>query len=767
MKTTAMSLVVLGLAVISASASGAEPPKPAPAAEPPQAAPAQPAAAFKSVFFQRDVMPLVTRLGCNSVQCHGAPLGKGGMPLAMFGGDAEEDYETIVKDQRGTRINRMDPARSLLLLKVSGGIPHGDPQADHGYMVPAPQKIPPGSADYKTLLAWIEQGAPYNDEKLPKLACVQVLPQEQVLQKGQTQQLAVSAVYSDGTKQDVTRLAIFQSTDTKVASVDADGKVKAEEFGAAVIVATFLRQSGVVRLRVPQPLAAPFADVPANNKIDELVFANLKALGFPPSEVAADDVFLRRVFFDAIGTPPTPDEARAFLADKDPQKRSKLIDRLLEREEFADFAATKWRDLLRIKAEDPISLWPKACETYYRWVRDSIAQNKPYDQFARELITGSGSDFRDGPCNYVRAVPERDPRTLGEATALLFLGARLSCARCHAHPVENWGRDDDLGMAAFFSQVKIKFTSEWKEQIVCRDPDRVLLHPRTGKAVAVKPLGAAALEGDPQTDPRRKFADWLTAPQNPWFAKNIVNRIWFWLMGRGIVHEPDDLRSTNPPENPALLEYLEKELVVHRYDLKHIYRLVLNSKTYQLSSEPTPLNQKDGAHFSHYRAKRLTAEQILDALSQITEQPQNFRQFRRPNTAPDTSIPPDVKAAQIAEASESSLLAAMFGRPERGTAMERERADDLNPMHVQFLVNSSAIEDSMWNSPRLQRLLKDKKSDTETVDELFLLALARFPKEAEQKKMLEYLTAEKNDRGRAIHDILWSLLNANEFLLNH
>ena len=248
-------------------------------------------------------------------------------------------------------------------------------------------------------------------------------------------------------------------------------------------------------------------------------------------------------------------------------------------------------------------------------MRDSIAENKPYDQFARELVTGSGSNFRDGPANYVRAVPKRDPRTLGEATALLFLGARLSCARCHAHPVENWGRDDDLGMAAFFSQVKIKFTSEWKEQIVYRDPERVLLHPRTGKAVALKPLDAAALEGDPgKADPRRKFADWLTAPQNPWFAKNIVNRIWFWLMGRGIVHEPDDLRPTNPPENPALLEYLEKELVGHRYDLKHIYRLVLNSKTYQLSSEPTGLNEKDGAHFSHYRAKRLTAEQILDAL---------------------------------------------------------------------------------------------------------------------------------------------------------
>ena len=281
--------------------------------------------------------------------------------------------------------------------------------------------------------------APFGDERLPKLVAVEVVAPQSVVQKGQTQQLVVTAVYSDGTKKDVTRLAVFQSTDATVAAVDADGKVKAEEFGSAAICAIYLRQAGVVRVQIPQPLATPFPAVQANNKIDELVLANLKALGFPPSEVAADEVFLRRVFFDVIGVPPTPDEARAFLADNDPQKRSKLIDRLLEREEFADFAATKWRDLLRIKAEEPISLWPKACETYYRWVRESIAENKPYDQFARELLTGSGSNFRDGPANYVRAVPERDPRTLGEATALLFLGARLSCARCHAHPVRELG----------------------------------------------------------------------------------------------------------------------------------------------------------------------------------------------------------------------------------------------------------------------------------------------------------------------------------------
>jgi DNA primase len=272
---------------------------------------------------------------------------------------------------------------------------------------------------------------------------------------------------------------------------------------------------------------------------------------------------------------------------------------------------------------------------------------------------------------------------------------------------------------------------------------------------------------DQGADPRRKLADWLTAPDNPWFAKNVVNRIWFWLLGRGIVHEPDDLRPTNPPENPALLEYLEKELISHRYDLKHIYRLVLNSKTYQLSSEPNPLNEKDVAHFSHYQAKRLTAEQILDALSQITESPGRFRVFKRPNTAPDTAIPADVKAAQIAEASESSLLAAMFGRPERATGLERERAADVGAFHVQFLVNSNELEWSLGESPRIQRFFTAKKSDAEIVEEVFLAALSRFPKEAEKQKILQHFTQEKNNRNQAVNDLFWAVLNTDEFLLNH
>ena len=740
MTTRVVSVMVLGLAFWAfTSASGAEPA----------------AAASNSVVFLRDVMPWINRLGCNSVKCHGAPLGQGGMALSLFGGDPEEDYETLAKAERAMRIDRMEPAKSLLLLKATATIPHT-----------GGQKIPPGSPQYRTLLSWIEHGAPLGDEKLPALVAVRAAPAEQVLKKGQTQPLTVTAVFSDGSQTDVTRLASYLSTDAKAAAVDAEGNVKAEDFGQCAIVASYLRQSALARFSIPQPLESPFPVVPPNNKIDELVLANLKTLGFPPSEPAADEVFLRRVYLDVIGTLPTPDEARAFLADTDAQKRSKLIDRLLERKEFADFWALKWGDLLKIKAEEPINLWPKAAETYHRWVRDSIAENKPYDRFVRELLTSNGSSFRVGPANYVRAVPNRDSRTVGEATALVFLGARLTCARCHGHPVENWGLDDDLGMAAFFAQVATKLTGEWKEQIVYRDSDRVLRHPRSGRVVRPKPLGAAAMELDPGADPRRKLADWLTAPDNPWFAKNLVNRVWFWLLGRGIVHEPDDLRPTNPPENPALLEYLEKEFVGHRYDVKHVYRLVLNSKTYQFSSRPTALNEKDSAHFSHYQARRMTAEQILDSLSQITEWPRRFRVFNRPNTAPTTTIPSDVKAAEIAEASENSLLAAMFGRPDRATGQERERAADLGAFHVQFFVNSSEVEWSVSESPRIRRMLTAKKTDPEIVDEVFLAALSRFPKESEKRKFVEYLAQEKN-RGQAVNDLFWAVLNTNEFLLNH
>jgi hypothetical protein len=708
-----------------------------------------------TVFYKRDIMPLVSRLGCNSVQCHGSFWGKGGLQLSLFAGDPEEDYASFAKAERGARINRLEPAKSALLLKATGAIPHG-----------GEQRIKPDSTEYKTLLAWIEQGAAYWDDRLPSLAAVKVAPAEQVLAKGQTQPVAVTAIFSDDTQQDVSNLASFLSTDKKVVSLDAAGKAKAEDFGLSYVVASYLGRSATTRIVVPQPLVSPFPAIAPNNKIDVLVLANLQALGLPPAELCSDQVFLRRVFLDVIGTLPTPEETRAFLADADAQKRSKLIDRLLERDEFAGYWAMKWADILRIKAEDPVSLWPKGAESYYQWVYESIARNKPYDQFARELLTATGSNFRSGPANFFRAVGKRDPRNMGDSAALVFLGTRLSCAGCHGHPTESWGLADSLGMAACFAQVKFKLTGEWKEEIVYRDAKQELRHPTTGEVVAPRPLDAPPLVVEPGVDPRRKFADWLTAPENPWFAKNIVNRIWYWLLGRGIVHEPDDLRSTNPPENPALLAHLEKELVAHRYDLKHVYRLILNSKTYQSSSVPHRLSQHDTAHFSHYEARRLGAEELIDALAQVTESPRGqFGQYLRRTLSPITSFPADVRAVQVSDGSADCASVALFGRPSRATGFENERAADVDAAHVAYLANSPELASAIGGSPRIQRLLKEKKSDAEIIDEIFLAALARLPKEAEKQAFVEHLVKNKNNRAYAVFNIMWAVLNTNEFLL--
>jgi len=706
-----------------------------------------------SVYFSQDVMPLLGKLGCNQMACHGSQVGKGGFRLSMFGGDPEYDYEALTRLAGGRRVNQVEPQKSLMLLKATGAIPHQ-----------GAQKLQVGSKEYEMLASWIAQGVPWSDEQLPKLVSLKVAAGEQVLQKGQTQQLLATAVYADGSEKDITRLAAFTPTDAKVVVVEGDGRIKAENYGQAAVVASYLRRCSVVRVLVPQPLPGPFPAVAANNKVDELVFANLKKLGIPPADLCTDHVFLRRVYLDTIGTLPTPSEARAFLADSDAQKRSKLIDRLLERDEFADFWTLKWGDLLRIKSEYPVNLWPKAAQTYYRWVRESIAKNKPYDQFVRELVTASGSNFRNGAVNFSRAVPKKDAQTLAESAALVFMGARIGCARCHGHPLENCNLDDDLGMAAFFAKVSYKQTQEWKEEIVYSNPKRDFRHPKTRDLVKPKFLGGDVLELDKEEDPRVKFADWLVSPQNPWFAKNIVNRVWFWLLGRGIVHEPDDLRPTNPPENPELLAYLEQELVGQKYDLKHVYRLILNSRTYQLASRPGPGSEQDVAHFSHYQAKRLGAEQLLDAVDQITEASETFAS-RIPE--PYTRLPPGYRATQLPDANIEAPFLELFGRPPRDTPYETERSAEISLWHALYFVNSNELENKVNNGQRIKRLIKEAKSDADIVDEFYLAGLSRLPNEEEKRKVLDYISERKNAREQAIRDILWAILNTKEFLFNH
>jgi hypothetical protein len=501
--------------------------------------------------------------------------------------------------------------------------------------------------------------------------------------------------------------------------------------------------------------------------VDELIAAGLVSAGVPASEICSDNDFLRRVYLDVIGMLPTPDEARAFVADKDPLKRTKLIDRLLARDEFADYWAMQWGDLLRIKSEYPVRVWPKGVQAYHRWVRESIASAKPYDRFVREMLVSSGSNFRDGPANFYRAVNTKDPQTFAEQAALVFMGARLSCSRCHAHPTEKWTLDDDLGMAAFFAQVRFKNTSEWKEEIVYLDPDAVLRNPTTKKVVKAKFLGGPEVELASGEDARARFADWLISPDNPWFAANAVNRIWARLMGRGIVNEPDDLRPGNRPSHPELLAFLARDFAARGYDMRHVYRTILNSQAYQRSSRANDQNRGDLTHYSHYLTRRLGAEQLLDALSQVT---QTSEVFASSIPEPFTRLPRDMRAVQIADGSITTPFLDLFGRPPRDTAYERDRCNDTSVRQALHLLNSSDLERKVTGSERIKRLLNEKKTDREIIDEFYLAALSRHPTQSEQEKLMTYLSAgagKDRSRPQALQDVLWAIVNTQEFLFNH
>jgi hypothetical protein len=494
------------------------------------------------------------------------------------------------------------------------------------------------------------------------------------------------------------------------------------------------------------------ADLKPQGKIDQLVFQRLKQLGIEPAPVCADAVFVRRVYLDVIGTLPTAEEAKAFLSDKSPDKRSALIDRLLERKEFADYWAMKWSDLLRVKSEFPINLWPNAVQAYHRWIRASIQENLPYDRFVREMLTANGSNFRVPQVNFYRALQSREPTAIAQTVALTFMGVRPE-----ALPKERWA-----GMAVFFSQIEYKQTGEWKEEIVEFDPAKASASATAKPVEAVFPDGTPAHLA-PGQDPRRVFADWLISPKNPWFTRNVVNRVWSWLLGRGIVHEPDDLRPDNPPSNPELLAHLEQELVAAHYDLKHIYRLILNSKTYQLSSIPTTDNPEGVANFASYPLRRLEAEVLIDALCQITGTTEEYSSLI---PEPFTYIPEGQRSVTLADGSITSSFLELFGRPSRDTGLESERNNRPTAAQRLHLLNSSHIQRKITSGPKLRELIQSKKKPREAAEEIYLTILSRRPTQEELKTMKEYATS--GDKGKQPgRDLVWALVNSSEFLYRH
>jgi hypothetical protein len=704
--------------------------------------------------FLTDVIPVLTKAGCNQGACHGAANGKGGFKLSLLGYDPDLDYMALTRWGRGRRINRCEPERSLILRKPTFRVRHG-----------GGRRFDVGSPEYRVLRDWIAGGAPGPSPREPQVARLEVIPAERTLAVGQTQRFIVRAHYSDGTQRDVTGQTLFTASDETTAAVDPSGEAKVVGPGEGAVVIRYRGLVATARVVSPfgvrysvfgvrstdQPTQTPITEYRIPSPIDRLVFQKLGALGLEPAAPCSDADFVRRAYLDAIGVLPSADEARAFLWSRDPEKREKLIDALLERPEYVDFWTMKWADLLRCSRR---SLTDKGMYSFYRWIRQSVAANKPWDQFARELLLARGSGFAEGPANYFRIAGK--PEELAETTSQLFLGVRIQCARCHNHPYERWTQNQYYQLAAFFARVKMKKGDTPEERDVYLAADGEVQHPKSGKAMVPTALDAAPLPADYRGDRRHALVEWLTSPQNPYFAHEIVNRVWRHFMGRGLVEPVDDLRATNPPSNPALFDWLAQDLVQHGYDLKYLIRAIMRSRTYQLSAQPAPGSERDNRYYSHFGLKRLGAEQLLDAIATATGVPEKFSDF-----------PAGTRAAQLPDTEIPSYFLDVFGRPARQITCECERTSDPTIAQVLHLMNSPEVGEKLTSKTgRIAALLAAHLPPRRIVDELYLASVSRFPTLEESRAAIQALTAAP-DRQKAAEDLLWVLLNSKEFLFNH
>jgi Protein of unknown function (DUF1549)/Protein of unknown function (DUF1553) len=719
---------------------------------------------LRPVHFGNDVVPILAKLGCNSGGCHGKASGQNGFKLSVFGFDPAADFDAIVKEARGRRIFPASPERSLFLLKPTAQLPHG-----------GGKRLEIDSPDYQTLLEWIRQGTPLGDEAAPQLMALRVVPPERVLGVESEQQILTTAIYSDGSERDVTTAAGYTTNSEVVAEVNQSGVVRTGRVpGEAAITVRYMGQVSAAQLQVPRAVVSnSFSAPPINNRVDELVWAKLRKLGITPSELSDDATFLRRLFVDTLGTLPTSDEVRTFLSDPSLDKRGHAIDAVLAREEYAAYWAIKWADILLI---DRNKLGERGAYEFHRWLREQFAQNRPYDQWVRELITSTGDTSRNGPVNFYRAL--RSPEDVTKAVSQAFLGVRLECAQCHHHPFERWGQADFYGLAGFFGGMARKAIQADRPNTPT-DPGgpELIYHAGLGETripyfntiVETRPPGgwltaANVSDGrEPSTpagrlpmlstdDPRVHLAQWLTAPDNPWFARLVANRIWKNFNGRGLVDPEDDLRSTNPATNAPLLDYLAQYLTGHKYDLKALMRLILNSRTYQLSSVPNELNKDDVQNFSHYAVKRLPAEVLLDAISDVTGVPEQF-----------TGRPPGTRAIQLWDNRLPSYFLEIFGRPERNSPCECGRSSEPTMAQALHLMNASEVMGKIAHETgRVSKVLEMGLSEEGVVNELCLAALGR-PAGDREQSIAKRLFADGVNDG-AVQDFLWTLLNSYEFV---
>ena len=706
--------------------------------------------------FRQHVIPVLTKKGCNSGPCHGAAGGKNGLKLTLRGYDPAADYDVLTREAGARRISLADPASSLFLLKPTMTVPHG-----------GGRRVAVDSLEYQVLSEWVAAGAPGPSDADPEVVGLEVYPRAATLEPDAKQRLVVRAKYSNGRTEDVSRWARYTSTDAAVAEVSDGGVVTMLGRGEAAITVAYATSVLYARLTVPHDneiSEEDFGRLTVNNYIDELVVEKLRKLRIAPSEQAGDSAFLRRAYLDAVGTLPSAEEVEDFLADDSADKRRRLIDRLLESPEYADYWAYKWSDLLLVSTNSNLlnrtALWD-----FYNWIRDSVAENKPWDQFAKDIFASAGSSRENGALNYF--VLHKNTIELAENTTQAFMGQTLMCARCHNHPLEKWTQVQYYRFANLFTRIGIKTGDEPGDSVIFQKDFGDISHPRMRRPLPPTPLEGEELPLDSEEDRKLHLAKWLTSEANPYFARNIVSRVWANFFARGLVVPADDLRATNPTSNEKLFDALVADLVESGYDVKHLIRRIMNSGTYQLSSTPNASNQYDDKYYSKYQVKRLPAEVILDAMSSITGQDSKFEDY-----------PAGMRALQLPDIQVESEFLESFGRPLRLVCDVQERSADPSIAQALHVINGETLNGKLRaEGNNITSFLDLGLSDRKILDHLFLSAFSRYPNESEKQSILGELgkaraeRAAKRARGKArresIEDLMWALLTKKEFLFNH
>jgi hypothetical protein len=706
----------------------------------------------RRVSYSLDVVPIISKAGCNMGACHASQYGKGGFKLSVFGYEPTQDYAAIVRDRSQRRVNFLEPEQSLLLKKPTLQVPHG-----------GGRRMKVGSTEYNTLAAWIAAGAPGPSAGEPEVTRIAVTPTRRISVPGGKQQLRVDAFYSDGTSRDVTALAKFDSMDEGVLSITRDGLATINGKGQAPALVRYEGQAATCLFMVPYSAQVKLAGWKNQNFVDELAVAKFRELGIEPSGLCSDGTFLRRACFDATGTQPTLAATRAFLSSKDPEKRTRLVDSLLgltgnpqldvHNDAYAAWWTLKWSDLIRNQSND---LGEQGMWAFHNWLSESFRSNKPFDRFVKELVTAKGSIYSVGPANFFRV--NSNPQDCAESTAQLFLGVRLGCAKCHHHPFEKYGQDDYYAFASYFARVGSKPSQEFglfgRESVVMVRAQGEMSNPRTGRLLKPKPLDGSA-DDDP-LDRRAALARWLTSPKNEYFAKSVVNRYTSYLLGHGLVDPVDDLRATNPPSNPELMNALAKHFVNSGFDLKQLLRVLMTSRLYQLDSQPTPANDADRRFYSHFNVKRLSAEALLDAVDEATGTHTKF-----------TSLPLGTRAIELPDAEYQNYFLKTFGKPVRASVCECERSPDESLSQALHTLNGDIVSGKIGDTGgRIARLLAAKTSSEKIIGEIYLATLSREPTQAERENAARFLKDSQSPR-ECYEDLQWALINSKEFLFVH